>query len=197
MLTTVKLLGELGRTFGREYQFDINSPSDAIKALAANFPDFITYLQNSDNNNLGYRLLTGDYELSEDELTQPIPYDRPLIIAPVIMGSGAIGRIITGTVLLGLAFLVPGGILGIGAVNLGLIGGSLILGGVAQLLAGTPETNNRDNFNFNGAVNTTQQGICVPLAYGKFLTGSVVISSRITTQNLSLNYVLPNSTTPQ
>jgi len=196
-ITKIKLLGKLGQTFGREYEFDINTPQDAIKALSANFPDFLTYLQNSENNNIGYRFLTGDCPLAESELCDPISANRPLIIAPTIHGSGAIGRIIAGAALVGLAFLVPGGILGIGATNLGLIGGSLLLGGIASLLAGTPQSTVRaESFNFDGAVNTTRQGVPVPLAYGELIIGSVVISSRVTTDNLSLNFVLPAQTLP-
>ncbi len=196
-ITKIKLLGKLGQTFGREYEFDINTPQDAIKALSANFPDFITYLQNSENNNIGYRFLTGDCPLEESELCDPISADRPLIIAPTIYGSGAIGRIIAGVALIGLAFLVPGGILGIGATNLGLIGGALLLGGIASLLAGTPRSNaSTASFNFDGAINTTRQGVSVPLAYGELIIGSVVISSRVTTNNLSLNFVLPAQTLP-
>ena len=43
---------------------------------------------------------------------------------------------------------------------------------------------NRASYIFNGAVNLTAQGACVPLCYGKMRVGSVVISAGITTEDI-------------
>ena len=94
----------------------------------------------------------------------------------------------------------------------GFVGASLILSGTSQLLSpqitadgagggsfGTAtrqrardsfasENNeiadNRASYIFNGAVNLTAQGACVPLCYGKMRVGSVVISAGITTEDI-------------
>jgi predicted phage tail protein len=91
-----------------------------------------------------------------------------------------------------------GGATGAGAaVSLGLVGGgfasavgflgvSLIIGGVAQLISPTPsmgsltsgrEAARLESFSFSGIVNTSKQGMAVPICYGRAFVGSAVISS--------------------
>jgi predicted phage tail protein len=90
-----------------------------------------------------------------------------------------------------------GGATGAGAaVSLGLVGGgfasavgflgvSLIIGGVAQLISPTPdlgfntgkEAARLESFTFSGIVNTSKQGMAVPICYGRAFVGSAVISS--------------------
>jgi len=66
------------------------------------------------------------------------------------------------------------------------IGWGLISGGIAQMLATTPEEVKDDqNYSFNGAANTVQQGVPVPVCYGQLMIGGAVISSGITNENYS------------
>ena len=69
------------------------------------------------------------------------------------------------------------------------IGASMILGGVIELLSPVAKTNsgdgesatNKPSYNFNGAINTQAQGHPVPLAYGRVMCGSAVISAGMVT----------------
>ena len=102
-------------------------------------------------------------------------------------------RSTTRGVLIGLT-LIPGGlpIAGTLATKIGLLGGALVLGGVAQLLTPTPEIpqgpdtvqDPRKSFSFSGVQNTSRGGTPVPIVYGKTLTGSVVISAGIDTEQV-------------
>jgi predicted phage tail protein len=126
-------------------------------------------------------------------------------IAPVIVGAGrVVGKILAGIALVALAIVagpVAGGFLGLGAglggAGLGLVGGgfasavgflgaSLIIGGIAQLISPTPsmgsltsgrEAARLESFTFSGIVNTSKQGMAVPICYGRAFVGSAVISS--------------------
>ena len=67
---------------------------------------------------------------------------------------------------------------------LSAVGASLVFGGVAQMISPTPpsglelkEANRIENFSFSGITNTNQQGLAVPIAYGRVVIGSAVISS--------------------
>lgn len=73
---------------------------------------------------------------------------------------------------------------------LGMIGVSLALGSVSQLLSpqakGTATkdgVNNTPSYNFNGAVNTTAEGNPVPLIYGRIQAGGAVASAGIFAEN--------------
>lgn len=190
MLVLVKLLGKLGQTFGRQHSFDITTPVEAFKALAANYPDFWQYLHSSDANGIGYRVLVGNHSLDLAELPRSIVSDQPLIIVPVVSGSGGVGRVIAGAALIGVALAAPGvGFLGLTATNFGLIGGALVVSGVSMLLSPTPKApkdseSNKASFVFNGPVNTSAQGMPVPICYGRLIVGSQVISAGISTARI-------------
>ena len=67
---------------------------------------------------------------------------------------------------------------------LSAVGAGLVLTGVSQIISPTPpsglelkEANRIQNFSFSGITNTSQQGLAVPIAYGRVVVGSAVISS--------------------
>ena len=127
-------------------------------------------------------------------------------IAPVIVGaSRGVGRILAGIGLVAFAILTAGAgaaVLGIagagggifaGSFTLGIvaanaiagIGVSLIFGGIAELISPMPslgfnsgkEAARLESFSFSGIVNTSKQGMAVPICYGRAFVGSAVISS--------------------
>ena len=176
-MVRVKLLGQLGRKFGREFFFAIHSPAEAIRALSANFRDFAAYLLESDRQGVGYRVVVAGEDRAEAELEYPLG-QQTLVIVPVVYGSGAAWRILAGAVLVGVG-------LATGFSYASVLGTSLILGGIAELLAPTPKDNKQNNYLFSGPVNTTNEGNPVPICYGKLIVGSHVISAAISlTQNI-------------
>ena len=194
-LVEVKLIGELGRRFGRSYSFVASSPREVISALSNQIEVFKDYLCGAHERGIGFRLVDGDAEgMGYEEAMMSC---KQLIIAPVITGGGTIGKILLGVALIALAF-VPGagafagfaaGKFAIGSGILFSLGTSLVLSGIASLL--TPpvqpprETERKDSFLFDRATEWTTQGQPVPLLYGKFLAASpLIISSAITTQQV-------------
>jgi predicted phage tail protein len=88
------------------------------------------------------------------------------------------------------AIIVPAATFGLTSMlSIGLLGGSLILGGIAQLLTPTPKVpqgadgqdDPRKSYSFSGIQNTSRAGTPVPIVYGETLVGSVVISAGIDT----------------
>lgn len=77
-----------------------------------------------------------------------------------------------------------------------LMGAGMVLGGVSSMLSPTPAVQSatqptdfarpedRPSFMFNGPVNNTQQGGPVPLVFGTHLTGSVVISASLNSEDI-------------
>ena len=111
------------------------------------------------------------------------------------------GQILAGALLIGLAvFAGPavGGFLGTSLGSglfgasvskaLGYIGLSLVVGGVSQLLSPSPpsipEASKLQSFSFSGIVNVAEQGLPVPICYGRVITGSVVISAGLNSEPL-------------
>ena len=134
-----------------------------------------------------YRVSVGKYDLALEELHDPAG-QAPISIVPVVAGAGAVGRIIFGAVLIIFSLAFPGIGAAIGGAlmtKIGLLGGALLLSGVAQLLTPVPKTNTKDegdprkSFSFSGIQNTSRAGLPVPVVYGETLIGSVVISAGI------------------
>lgn len=184
-MTIVKLLGELGRRFGREYNLEVRSPIQALQLLACQIKGFTEYLAESDSNGVYWRVVTESPEgLEEARLGHPIGTRGVLVIAPIASGSGGFGKILLGAALIGAAFLVPGGFLGISATTIGLFGASLVLGGVGDMLTPkqkTPKDRDKtDSHLINSSSGTTNQGRAVAINYGEGIwTGFPVLSSGI------------------
>jgi len=191
----VKLLGELGRKFGRSYEFMALSPKEVLSALSNQLDGFRDYLRGAHENGVFFKLVTADPEgIDYNECMMPCD---TLVIAPVITGAGgsgmSIGKILLGAVLIGLAFVpgigtvaATGALSSIGTVLFG-IGGSLLFGGIAELLTPTPKQpkETEQSFLFDRAVDLTSQGLPIPLLYGEFLAASpLVVSSAISTETV-------------
>jgi len=191
MLTTVKLYGILGETFGKSWSLDINSPAEAIRALMANNPKIRQFLLDSESKGYGYRIRMNEYSIEDsNELYNPLG-KQELQIIPTIFGSGkkqkkGFGQIILGTVLVFAGMAVSamsfGGAsaLGAGMVSAGI---GLIIGGVATLLAPTPDKGDQaeqtEGYAFNGPEVTINQGVPIPICYGQLIIGGALISSGI------------------
>lgn len=198
----IKLYGELGERFGKEHIFDVRTPAEAVKALAANYPDFRAYL--SSNKQTGYRVVTSSAQTAN---TLHYPADSDTIkFIPEIIGAGgdSTTNIILGIILIVVAWWNP---LGWGAVGCSAgelaagelvvqgmfaVGTSLVLSGVSSMLYSPPilDTANTVEQNagsyFNGPANTNQQGSPVQLIYGRLIVGSQVISAGIRTEKIAI-----------
>ena len=66
-------------------------------------------------------------------------------------------------------------------------GAALVLGGISSMLAPTPQPGTTgesiQNYAFNGAANTTRQGVAIPVCYGQLMVGGAVISSGVTPED--------------
>ena len=167
------------------------SAAEAVRALCANFPGFERELVASGERGVGYRVLAGRDALSLERLHEPSGQQR-ITIAPVVSGAGGngLGQILLGAALIAVSWWNPMGWAAAGSflsqATLYSVGTSMILGGVAQIIAPTAKAQdpskqpeNQPSYVFNGAVNTTAQGHPVPVGYGRLIVGSAVISAGI------------------
>lgn len=207
MLREIRVYGRLAKFLGRrKFMAAVDSAAEAVRFLLANFPQLEQHMIDQH-----YRVSVGDYDLSGEELSDPAG-QQVIKIMPVIVGAGAVGRIIAGVALVALAFASGAGLFGAAfAKNIGLfgvmtgIGASLALGGVASLLTPTPsispvsqggyspqsttretELDPQKSYSFSGIQNTSRQGTPVPLIYGETIVGSVVISAGIDTVQVAV-----------
>ena len=204
----VKVYGELKNKLGQSsFELEVDNPSHAIKALCVNFPDLTNWFLSNDEQGNGFKVTIGKqkiYKTNLKPMVEPWSEKDVMHIVPVIKGAGrGMGQILAGALLIGLAvFAAPaaGGFLGIKGTSLlpafaskalGYIGTALVLGGVSQLLSPSPpsipEASKLQSFSFSGIVNVADQGLPVPICYGRVITGSVVISAGINSEPLIIS----------
>ena len=202
MLRKVKLYGELADFIGhKELDAVINSTADAIRFLVSNFPKLEAHMSQR-----YYKVLVDNYEIGEEDIQNPIG-KSDISIVPVISGAGGGSKLLLGAALIGGAFLftplsmgsffspivAPGSFAAAGAMTKAAvgIGGALILSGVSDMLFPLPklpdfadEEDPRISYSFSGVQNTSRAGTSHPIAYGEIVTGSVVISAGIDTNQV-------------
>ena len=192
-MKVVKVYGALRAQLGQgQFEFVADTPAQALKALLVNFSGLEKWLIDSEQRGVGYRVMVGKQNVCSDDMSELLsPWSEQEIfsITPVLTGAGGggVGQVIAGVALVALT-LIPGGlpIAGTLATSIGLFGGALILGGVAQMISPTPkppglveqnEAARLESNSFSGIVNTTRQGVPVPIAYGRVFVGGAVISA--------------------
>jgi len=200
MLRKVKLYGELAEFVGhKELDAVVKNAADAIRFLISNFPKLEAHM-----NTRYYQVLIGNYDIDETEIHNPIG-NEDISIVPVISGAGGgLGKTLLGIALIGIAIAAPGagflagGGFGFGstvagqfsiAALAGNIGIGLTLMGVSEMLfpqtkPEMPEDDPRISFSFSGVQNTNRAGTSHPIVYGEVVTGSVVISAGIDTDQV-------------
>jgi predicted phage tail protein len=197
-MKVVKVYGALRKRLGQcRFEFEVDTPAQAIKALCVNFPGLDKWLIDSEQTGMGFRVTVGRERVTpEDPTVAVLPWSERDVfsIAPVVAGAGqGVGQIFLGIGLVALAFAGGAGLFGAAfAKNLGLfaalktVGATLALGGVANLLSPQPtismlergkEAARLESFSFSSIVNTSQQGMPVPIVYGRAFVGSAVLSS--------------------
>ncbi len=196
-LTTVHLVGSLGRRFGETWQLDVRSPGEAIRAIVANTRGaFEDYLRGP-----GARRY---YQIALGERDQVIPFEEgthrsgtlDIWFIPTIKGrDSAWGKIGVGLAFLALAFFTAGtafaayaplSSLGSGVTVGGLLttyGIALVLGGMAQAFTpsargdqGQSAADPNPSKTFQGNAVAVVQGECVPVIYGRALVPAFPIS---------------------
>ena len=197
MLRKVKLYGELADFVGhKELDAVINCTADAIRFLITNFEGLEAHMANRH-----YQVLVGEQDIDETELHNPIG-QSDISIVPVITGAGGgLGKTLLGVALIGFSIASGGGFTALFGKGLELgffgnlamnVGVGLTLMGVTEMLFPLPkpkdfnnEEDPRISFSFSGVQNTSRAGTSHPIVYGEIVTGSVVISAGIDTNQVS------------
>lgn len=205
MLRKLKLYGELAEITGyREFDVAVNTTAQAVSFLVNNFPQLEGHMASR-----YYQVLLEKDDVGIDELHYPIGQSE-IKFVPVVSGAGGnLGKILLGGALIAMSFGVGGiftnpltiggeGFFGFASAGMGAkaafgIGAALVLTGVSGMLFPVPKmpefTSEQDpklSFSFSGTQQTGRAGTPVPVVYGEIITGSVVISGGIDTEQVQV-----------
>lgn len=186
-MTRILLSGSLAQAFGREHfrLLETGTTAEAFSALKHTIAGFEDFIRDASSRGLRYAIFRNRENVGEDGFS--LSGTTEIRIVPIIAGSKSSGLFQT---VAGVALIVVGAVasafgqawIGAPLIKIGI---ALTIGGVIQMLSPTPQspsqqdqasTENKPSYLFNGAFNSTQQGLPVPVVYGRMLVGSSVVS---------------------
>jgi len=186
MKRKVYFYGELKQKYGDVLELAVDSVSEIVSLMEANFGNFRKTLLNG-----RYAILRGESidnfieSLQEDQLT--VTYkEGDWHIVPEASGAGGsrTGGLIT--FLVGAAIATAGYIFTQPwAIQIGV---GIALSGISSMLTTVPsgdfsneKRDEKASLIYTGGVNNVEQGGPIPLVYGQIMAGSIVVSSDIQT----------------
>ena len=184
MLKTIRLYGILAKKFGKEFRLDVESTSEAMRALSVQVPGFEYFMLHAHERGLEFAVFQDKQNISESELTMTTSA-KVIKIVPKVRGAGGGGvlNLVLGAVLIVGGFFTGGLTSGLGVALIGA-GVGMAIGGVAQMLMPKVDTTqdqnqdgNKANKGFGGAVTTIAQGNPVPVLYGQREVGGFIASA--------------------
>lgn len=191
MSTTLIILeGALGKEFGREWDVEASSVAEGLRIIEANKPGLFNWIKGALPETPRYQVIC-QYD---DDRTEELDNDtfwaqrKPskVRIVPIVEGASAGVRFVVGAVLVAVAYFFPGP----WSPFLYSAGASLMIGSVVEMLSPKPSADDPSarkdstSYYFDGPVNTSTQGVPVPLLYGRILTGSHAITAAVTVDQL-------------
>lgn len=201
MLTKIYLEGAMGRNFGREWILDIHTPAEAFQLIQANIPRFGQWIRDNlkryEKCMIICKYADGRIEALDEKTMLMHKEAQEIHFVPTVYGAGKFMGAIVGAAMVVVGALMWWNPLGWGAwavtIGQGLVvaGAGMLVSTVVTAIMGRVKNNSNDDddqtsYYFNGAQNTTRQGVPVPLIFGRCKVGSAVISSSINVSDQSV-----------
>lgn len=185
-LVDVHLHGPLADKYGALHAFAITNPTEAVNALDANFPGFVR-----DFAEHGHYYIHADGDWRDGDKAALMPVGKELHLVPRIEGRAFLGGALVGALFPAIAGTAAATIIG-GLLMTGLLlGVSYLLTPKQKGMATNADAGKDENYAFTGPENVTQQGVAVPLIYGRVYAGSVVVSAGL---EMDVEYVVGQGT---
>ena len=196
MQSNIYLQGELAERFGRKFVVNTENYSDIFKCIQANRPDFVPYLRECHENDIGFILDTEETgALDHTDLLAPVSKgDITLALAPAGSKSG-IAKILAAIAIIAVIIYAPQLFLTtttttagvsttvaatsaaaatgftIKGAMLAMFAANLALSGLQQIMAPDPavdqDSGASTNYLFSGGANNAREGDPVPILYGE------------------------------
>jgi predicted phage tail protein len=199
-MTTINLHGILAREFGNSFSMKIKKPKQVIDAITCNKASFKKRILELNQQGIHYTILIDGENITTERQLEIIKENTVIDFAPVICGQGFVALLTT----IGGALLGGGaGAAAVGGLFATAAGAaaqatllSSILGGVLNMVALTviqqalspsekPQrteatvSGTKESFLISSKGNLAEQGIPVPVGYGRLRVGSYIVQSTV------------------
>jgi len=178
-MTQVILHGILAKEFRKSFSLAIKRPKEAFDAISCSHSNFRNRIAELANQGIYFALLVDGKKITSMEELSIASDNQKIDITPVICGHGPFPFIAPFIVKAG-AFIASNAFLSQLVVGVAMMG-------IQMMLAPKPETQRpesvvnsaKQSFLFSSKANVAEQGIPVPVGYGRLRVGSAIIQSTI------------------
>lgn len=196
-LKRIKLSGSLGRRFGVEHEFAVDSFPEAIRALSSQVEGFKDFMCSPVGKSMRFALFVDGKNVTEKEgAIIEMAKELRVIPIPMVSKNGGLLQVVIGAAIMAAAFFTAGGsfaAMGAFASSAFMAGGAMVMGGAVQMLSpqkgGFARTSqgadNKPSYAFGGAVNTTSAGYPVLVPYGYRTAGGAIWSAGVYAEDIS------------
>jgi len=191
-MTQVTLHGILAKEFKKTFSLAIKRPKEVFDAISCTHNNFRNRVVELANQGVHFTLLVDGKKMTTIEELSIVSDNQQIDIVPLVCGAGKAGAIIA---IIALGFLTAGLSIGLTtSIGFGMTGATLVnigvgiaMMGIQMALAPKPKMDRpsadvnsaKQSFLFSSKANTAEQGIPVPVGYGRLRVGSAVIQSTI------------------
>jgi predicted phage tail protein len=188
-MTTINIHGILGHEFKSVLKLSINKSKEVIDAISCSYPLFRHRINELSQQGIQYSMLVDGEALKTMEQLSIKRSPKVIDIIPTICGSGPAIAAVGALALAGSAF--TGTAIAFGTVTwatvLSQVGVMLLGIGLQMALAPKPDMKRQEStvsgakqsFMIASKANTIEQGVPVPVGYGRLRVGSAIIQSTI------------------
>jgi predicted phage tail protein len=183
-MTQVILHGILAKEFRKNFSLAIKRPKEVFDAISCAHSNFRNRIAELANQGIHFALLVDGKKITELQELNIQKESQEIHLVPLIIGAG--GTVIAGAIF-GAGAVAAGGVAAFTAtaINAVIIGVATM--GIQMMLAPKPEMQRpesvvnsaKQSFLFSSKANVAEQGIPVPVGYGRLRVGSAVIQSTI------------------
>jgi predicted phage tail protein len=195
-MTQVTLHGILAKEFRKTFSLSIKRPKEVFDAISCVHNNFRNRLVELANQGIHFALLVDGKKMTNIEELSVVSNNQQIDIVPLVCGAGKAGAIIA-VIVLGVLTAGAGFALGATAAAGSFTAGAatalqgfgigLVMMGIQMALAPKPKMDRpsadvnsaKQSFTFSSKANVAEQGIPVPVGYGRLRVGSAVIQSTI------------------
>jgi len=193
-MTQVTLHGILAKEFKKTFSLAIKRPKEVFDAISCTHNNFRHRIVELANQGIYFTLLVDGKKMTTIEELSIVSDNQQIDIVPLVCGAGKAGAIIA---IIALGVLTAGAGFAIGlstSIGFGMTGATLVnigvgiaMMGIQMALAPKPKMDRpsadvnsaKQSFLFSSKANVAEQGIPVPVGYGRLRVGSAVIQSTI------------------
>jgi predicted phage tail protein len=198
-MTQITLHGILAKEFKKTFSLAIKRPKEVFDAISCSHGNFRNRVVELANQGIHFAVLVDGKKMTTMEELSIASDNQKIDIVPLVCGAGRVGAAIAiialGVLTAGAGFAIGAGMgaaffgsaAGFVSTTLTSVGVGLAMMGLQMALAPKPKMDRpsadvnsaKQSFIFSSKANVAEQGIPVPVGYGRLRVGSAVIQSTI------------------